>query len=105
MAGSPLDRSKCPGLVVVNEAGNPIRPETYSDYFRVHAKAAGLLRIRLHDLRQPAASLLLSNGVPLTVAAKVLGHDPQVLAQVYSHPYEDEAAATAALSRAYANAS
>lgn len=94
------------GLVVVNEAGDPIRPETYSDYFRAHAKAAGLPRIRLHDLRHTAASLLLSNGVPLTVAAKVLGHDPQVLAQVYSHPYEDdEAAATAALARAYANAS
>ena len=100
------DRYNRARLVVVNEAGDPIRPETYSDLFRAHVKTVGLPRIRLHDLRHTAASLMLDAGVPLTVAAKVLGHDPQVLAQTYSHPYADaEAAATATLTAAYAAAS
>lgn len=77
-------------LVFVNEAGDPMRPETYTDLFLKHAANAGLPRIRLHDLRHTAASLLASSGVPILTAAGLLGHDPKVFAQVYAHLYPDD---------------
>lgn len=78
------------GLVVVNEIGVALRPERYSDLFHLHAEAAGLPRIRLHDLRHTAASLLASNAVPIVTAAALLGHDPMVYAKVYAHHYADD---------------
>ena len=78
------------GLVVVNELGVPVRPERYSDLFHRHAEAAGLPRIRLHDLRHTAASLLAANGVPIVTAAALLGHDPMVYAKTYAHHYADD---------------
>lgn len=93
------------GLVFVNEEGAPIRPETYSGWFDKHTATAGLPRIRLHDLRHTAASLLASSGVPILTAAGLLGHDPKVFAQVYAHLYpEDLKRASNALTNVYAGA-
>lgn len=58
------------GLVVVSELGIPMRPERYGDLFQEHAKASGLPRIRLHDLRHTTASLLHSLGQPPAACAK-----------------------------------
>lgn len=77
-------------LVVVDERGVPMRPERYGDLFQVHARAAGLPRIRLHDLRHTAATLLKSRGVPMLTAASLLGHDPMIFAKVYGHDYEED---------------
>lgn len=78
------------GLVVVNEIGTPVRPETYGDLFQKHAAAAGLPRIRLHDARHSAASLLASIGTPIIVAAGLLGHHPNVFATTYAHLYPED---------------
>lgn len=78
------------GLIVVDELGVPLRPERYSDLFHMHADAAELPRIRLHDLRHTAASLLAANGVPIVTAAALLGHDPMVYAKTYAHHYADD---------------
>lgn len=78
------------GLIVVDPMGVPLRPERYSDLFHMHADAAGLPRIRLHDLRHTAASLLAANGVPIVTAAALLGHDPMVYAKTYAHHYADD---------------
>jgi integrase len=78
------------GLVVVNEIGVPVRPETYGDLFHLHAAAAKLPRIRLHDARHSAASLLASIGTPIVVAAGLLGHHPNVYATVYAHLYPED---------------
>ena len=78
------------GLVVVDERGIPMRPERYGDLFQAHARAAGLPRIRLHDLRHTAATLLKSKGVPMLTAASLLGHDPMIFAKVYGHDYEED---------------
>ena len=67
-----------------------MRPETYSRLFSRHAVAAELPKIRLHDLRHTAASLLASQGVPIITAAALLGHDPQVFAEIYAHHYPDD---------------
>ncbi|MGW5438597.1 tyrosine-type recombinase/integrase [Nocardia asteroides] len=77
------------GLVAVDEAGEPFRPEWYSDEFQRQAKAAGLPVIRLHDTRHTAATILLDSGASVAVAAKWLGHDPAILLRVYGHVYDE----------------
>ena len=55
------------------------------DYYRVLQKA-GLPKIRFHDLRHTAASLMLNNGVPVIVVSRVLGHSkPSVTLDIYGH--------------------
>ncbi|AVH24585.1 tyrosine-type recombinase/integrase [Nocardia cyriacigeorgica] len=83
-------------LVAVDEEGEPIRPEWYSDEFQRQAKAAGVPVIRLHDARHTAATILLDSGASVAAAAKWLGHDPAVLLRVYGHVYDETLEATGA---------
>lgn len=57
---------------------------------------AGLAKMRFHDLRHTAASLMLNNGIPVLVVSKILGHSkPSVTLDIYGHLYnemQDEAA-------------
>ena len=47
---------------------------------------AELPRIRFHDLRHTAASLMLNNGVDVLVASNRLGHaKPSITLDVYGH--------------------
>lgn len=79
------------GYLAVNEIGEPVHPDTYSaDFQRLSAKA-GLRRIRLHDCRHSAISLLLAAGVTVVAVAGVMGHDPVVTQQIYAHMFEDDA--------------
>jgi integrase len=66
-----------------------------SDAFRRHRRAAGLATGTLHVLRHTAASLLLTDGVPLHVVAARLGDNPATVLHVYAHllPQSDTAAA------------
>lgn len=49
-------------------------------------EAADLLRVRLHDLRHTAASLMLTQGVPARVVMETLGHSQIGLTlNTYSH--------------------
>ena len=90
-----------PGLVAVDSVGRGIRPEWYTDEFQRLASAAGLPRIRLHDARHSAASLMASLGISATVAAECLGHHPVIYMKTYVHPYQDDKrAALAALGNA-----
>jgi integrase len=43
-------------------------------HFRPTLKKAGPPRVRFHDLRHTLATLLLQEGVPVTVVSKMLGH-------------------------------
>ncbi|MFT4030166.1 MAG: tyrosine-type recombinase/integrase [Protaetiibacter sp.] len=72
-------------LIAVDAAGEPLTPQAYSTAFQQHAEAAGLPRIRLHDVRHTAATLMLAQGVPPVTVAGVLGHSPDVLLRVYAH--------------------
>lgn len=62
------------GFVVVDEAGNALHPETLSDWFVSLGKAAGVPRIRLHDARHTAATLLHLAGSQTALIAAWLGH-------------------------------
>jgi len=60
--------------------------------------AAGLPKIRLHDLRHSHATLGLASGVPTKVTSERLGHSRTAITDdLYSHvtkTMQDEAAAT-----------
>ena len=58
-------------LVFARPDGSPIHPERLMREFDRHARVAGLPRIRHHDLRHTAASLMLAAGVPAKVARSV----------------------------------
>jgi integrase len=61
-------------------------PERVSKRFAELVKAAGLRPIRLHDLWQGQASLMLAAGVPMAVVSKRLSHSTIALtADLYLH--------------------
>jgi integrase len=84
--------------VVVNELGEPYRPEYYSDRFRNLAKAAGLPVIRLHDARHTCGTLMHLRGVPTAVISKWLGHaSASFTMATYVHSQNDALVAAGAM--------
>lgn len=84
------------GLVFTRENGAAIDPDVISQMFQRSAKAAGLERIRLHDLRHSYASAALRSGVPTKVVSERLGHASVAFTMdIYSHvlPGMDQEAA------------
>ena len=60
--------------------------------FRPSVKVSGLKDITFHSLRHTAASLLISQGTPITTVSGILGHaSTQMTLDVYGHLYEDDA--------------
>jgi len=74
-------------LVFPNQAGNPINHNNLvSRYFNPALKAAGLPRMRFHDLRHTYASLLIEQGENIKYIQSQLGHSsPTVTLNVYAH--------------------
>ena len=73
-------------LIFCTKKGTPISQRNLlRDFHRVLEKA-GLQRIRFHDLRHTAASLMINHGVPIVVVSKILGHSkPSVTLNIYAH--------------------
>jgi len=83
-------------LLFVWPSGQPLHPDTITALFHKHCTAAGLPRIRLHDVRHSYASAALKAGVPPKVVSERLGHATAAFTlQVYSHvtPGMDQGAA------------
>ena len=80
------DHWKDLGYVFPSRNGQPIEPaEAYRGLHKLLQKA-GLPKIRFHDLRHTAASLMLNNGVDVLVASKRLGHaKPSITLDFYGH--------------------
>jgi integrase len=72
-------------LVFCRPDGNFIKaPTLHYQFFRMLEKA-GLPRMRFHDLRHTAATLLLSMGVDMKVIQSILGHsDIATTANIYA---------------------
>lgn len=65
--------------------------ELVAHHFHRAADAAGIRRIRLHDLRHSHASMLISLGASPVLVADRLGHDsPETTLKIYSHLFPNE---------------
>ena len=54
--------------------------------FKEQLEKAGVKKIRFHDLRHTAASLMLNHGVPVLVVSKILGHSKvSTTLDIYGH--------------------
>lgn len=83
------------GLVFTRETGAALDGPTVTHRFQRFLEAAGLPRMRFHDLRHASASLLLIEGQPARAVADRLGHSTTRLTQdTYAHlsPLQGEAA-------------
>lgn len=95
-------------LVFAHGDGTCIHPDGFSDAFWRHSKAAGLPRIRFHDLRHTHATLALSAGVHPKVVSERLGHaSVTITLDTYSHaiPALQETAATLVASLVFGSSS
>lgn len=83
-------------LVFPNTVGNPMWSQRIISAFMKILNDAGLPKIRFHDLRHTAASLMLNNGIPVLAVSQRLGHArPSITLDIYGHliPSQQEAAA------------
>lgn len=62
-------------LVFSDSTGGPLRGSNVERrHFGPLMAKAGVPRIRFHDLRHTAASIMVANGVPIKVVAEMIGH-------------------------------
>lgn len=74
------------GLVFTTTIGTPLEARNVSHRFHAILAAAGLPRIRFHDLRHSAATLMLAQGVSPRVVMETLGHSTiGMTMNVYAH--------------------
>ncbi|MGH2451626.1 MAG: site-specific integrase [Candidatus Limnocylindria bacterium] len=75
------------GLVFTNEIGRPLDPHNLVQRsFYPLLRAASLPRIRFHDLRHSAATLMLGRGIHPKIVSEMLGHSQiAVTLDLYSH--------------------
>jgi integrase len=73
-------------LIFPSSTGTPFGQRYVQKDFVKVLNSASLSRIRFHDLRHTAASLMLNHGVPALVVSKILGHsNPSVTLNIYAH--------------------
>jgi integrase len=73
-------------LVFCTGSGGVLNPNNVLRNFAALVECAGVPRIGVHDLRHTHATLLLLDGVPLTLVSKRLGHAKvSITLDTYSH--------------------
>jgi len=86
------NRSPDSFLFVMPERGSLDYNNFMSRIFRPAIKSIQLEGVSFHTLRHTAASLLISQGTPITTVSGILGHaSTQMTLDVYGHLYEDDA--------------
>jgi integrase len=83
-------------LVFPSGVGTPLTASNVRRDFRKLLEVSGLPKVRFHDLRHTAASLMLNHGIPVLIVSKRLGHSkPSITLDVYGHliPSRQEEAA------------
>ncbi|PZC45179.1 MAG: integrase [Chloroflexi bacterium] len=96
MMGGDWQGGQWGNLVFTNRGGDPLSGFHVGRRFRALLKLEGLPKMRYHDLRHGAASLLAAMGVPPRVAMEMLGHaDISTTMRIYAHiapEYQKDAA-------------
>ena len=77
-------------LIFATSNGTPFRQRNVGrDFYKIFERV-NLPRIRFHDLRHTAASLMINRGIPIVVVSKILGHSkPSVTLNIYAHCVSD----------------
>ena len=66
--------------------GNPIYPDTITDWFPKFLDRCGLPKVTLHSLRHSNASLMIAEGVDIRTVSNRLGHaQTSTTLNIYSH--------------------
>ena len=74
------------GLIFTTRTGRHIHPNNISAYLRKDLEAAGLPRVRFHDLRHSLATIMTADGAHVAVIAGMLGHaNPTTTLSTYTH--------------------
>ena len=72
--------------VFTTTVGTPLDGSTVTHRFQAALEAAGLRRIRFHDLRHTCATLLLAQGVHPRLIMEILGHSQiAITMNLYAH--------------------
>jgi integrase len=84
------DRWNETGYVFTRDDGWPVNPDTWNSWLKKFAEKNNLPHINPHAFRHTVASVLISNGVDVTTASKLLGHSNVTTTQdFYSHIIEE----------------
>lgn len=74
------------GYVFTGDDGSPLFPTSVTTWFRHFIRGSGLPYVSIHSLRHTFASLQISDGVPLVVVSRQLGHaKASTTANIYAH--------------------
>jgi integrase len=83
-SGNPL------GLVFTSSLGTPLDARNVLRMFQALLADAKIPKMRIHDLRHSAASILIAQGVSAKAISELLGHSAVAFTlQVYGHLMED----------------
>ena len=74
LIGTAWEGERWGHVVFTNEVGGPLDASNVLHHFHRVLARAGLPKMRVHDLRHGAASLMAALGVPARVAMEILGH-------------------------------
>jgi len=73
-------------LILPSSVGTPSNPSNLRKDFLKVLDRTGLPKIRFHDLRHTAESLMPNNGIPPIVVSNILGHSkPSTTLDIYGH--------------------
>jgi integrase len=90
------------GRIFTSATGGNINPGTVTSWFHKFVLDNELPYISIHGLRHTNASIMISRGVPITTAAKRLGHStPATTAKIYAHEIDSVDAKTAEMFNDY----
>lgn len=85
-------------LVFTSTVGTPLDERKVLTRFQKLLEAAGLPKMRIHDLRHSAASILLASGLSAKAVSELLGHSAvSFTLQVYGHLMDEAKQQTADL--------
>ena len=77
-------------ILLAAEIETPMNPSNLRLDFKRVLERAGVPRVRFHDLRHSAASLMLNNGIPVLVVSKILVYSkPSITLDIYGHLYNE----------------
>jgi integrase len=73
-------------LIFTTGNGTPFSQRNLTRDYSKMLRNTELPKIRFHDLRHTAASLMINRGIPIVVVSKILGHSkPSVTLNIYAH--------------------